>query len=68
MTAYNAVYPAFVVDASSSPPRVRIPQLFADLNVPLHSATVMPEAGQSGWVSFANGQAEYPVWLGASTF
>lgn len=68
MGKYGAVYPAYVVDSSANPARVRVPQVWQDVTVPLHGAVAAPAAGQHGWVSFVNGDAEYPVWLGADIY
>jgi hypothetical protein len=67
MVSYGGLYPAFVVDSSGNPARVRVPQVWQDVTVPLHGIAAIPAvAGQTGWVAFVNGQAEYPVWLGAN--
>lgn len=67
MVSYGGLYPAFVVDSSGNPARVRVPQVWQDVTVPLHGIAAVPAvAGQTGWVAFVNGQAEYPVWLGAN--
>lgn len=67
MGSYGAIYPAYVVDSSANPARVRVPQVWQDVTVPLHGIAAVPAtAGETGWVAFVNGQAEYPVWLGAN--
>ena len=67
MPSYGGIYPAFVVDSSATPARVRVSQVWQDVTIPLHGiAAIPPVAGEIGWVAFVNGQAEYPVWLGAN--
>ena len=64
----GGLYPAKVVDATThSKPRVLIPQVFADIPVPLYDLTGgAPSNGERGYVSFINGEAEYPVWVSSS--
>ena len=55
-STYPALYPAYVVDSSAEPARVRIPQIYGEVIVPLFGfANIPPAAGEMGWVSFVNG-------------
>lgn len=68
MTPAPGVYVARCTGHSGSQVNVLIPQVFADVQVPLHLwVGDTPQPQTTGIVSFVGGDPTYPVWLGAAS-
>lgn len=68
MPTYSGVYEAKCVRAAGEHSLVQIPQIYGPETVMCHDyAGSPPVTGEVGLVTFVNGDAAYPVWLGKAT-
>jgi len=73
MSRFAGVYRALVIDSRDPERRlrlkVRVPEVVPGVDqwaMPCTpgGTTVLPSVGDTVWVMFEGGQADYPVWLG----
>jgi hypothetical protein len=62
---FFGTYLAKAVQYSNAEVLVQVPQVLADVQVPLAGWTTRPAVGDMGLVSFVGGDPSYPVWIAA---